>query len=1023
MNFIYSIFSSVKTGIFFIATYALATALATFIENDYGTPSANWFIYRSTWFNILNFLMVINMLTVFVKYKIYQIKKLTTFTFHTGFVIIIIGAGVTRFFSYEGVMHIREGETSNTIVGYPTYLFVNIDDNKEKYSHQIPVNFSELSGAKLSKDIFFKTQKFNIEVEQFIPNAAQRIVENETGSPIIEVTYTDGTERDDFDLLLGETHFAKDKAFGFNDGTIANQSVQFIKTDSGYVVTSDRAYILRNMTDTITQTIEAYSVAKLEPRKLYDWGLSRMVVSNIYPKAVREILSSKNKSQYPIDAIKLKLSDGKENQALVVFGKETNIGTPTRIELDGKNIEISYGSLPLQLPFSLSLTNFNLDRYPGSMSPSSYESFLTLNDPRNQRNSEEHIFMNNVLEYDGIRFYQSSYDADEQGTILSVNQDYWGTLITYLGYFLMSLGMFLNIFSKNSRFAFLNRQAKKLSTSTLSLLIFSLILNSAYAQSPVQNIDANHAKAFGKLLVQDHGGRIKPINTLSNELLRKVSRISTYNEMNADQVILGMILNPQLWSQEPIIKIKNPDLIKLLKVKNQHIALSDLFDQNNQYIISKEVNTAYNKAPSRQDQFDKAIIKLDEKVNILYMVLNGDMLTIFPKINDPNRKWYNVKGALNAFGNEDSLFVSNVFRLYLQDLDEALKTGDWSKADSSLKYIDLYQKKAGSEIVISDTKRDAEIFYNESAIFRHLFEFYFIVGLIFLILLFIKLLFERLKLKYLIWSFVGVIIVAFGFHTFGLILRWYISGHAPWSNGYESMIYISWATQLAGLIFAKRSKIALAATTVLSGMILLVAHLSWIDPEITNLVPVLQSYWLTIHVAVITASYGFLSLGALLGFINLLLMLLQSARNKTKIDLKITQLTYINEMTLIAGLFLLSIGTFLGGVWANESWGRYWGWDAKETWALITMLVYAFVLHMRFVPKLKGIYTFNLASLLSISTVIMTYFGVNYYLSGLHSYAKGDPVPIPSFVYYTLAIIAVVAILALVRKKKLEEIE
>ena len=109
---------------------------------------------------------------------------------------------------------------------------------------------------------------------------------------------------------------------------------------------------------------------------------------------------------------------------------------------------------------------------------------------------------------------------------------------------------------------------------------------------------------------------------------------------------------------------------------------------------------------------------------------------------------------------------------------------------------------------------------------------------------------------------------------------------------------------------------------------------------------------------------------------------------------------------------MLTIGTFLGGVWANESWGRYWGWDPKETWALVSVLVYVFILHMRLIPALAGFYIFNLASLIGIWSIIMTYFGVNYYLSGLHSYAAGDPMPIPSFVYYLIGLTIVTAILA-----------
>jgi len=190
------------------------------------------------------------------------------------------------------------------------------------------------------------------------------------------------------------------------------------------------------------------------------------------------------------------------------------------------------------------------------------------------------------------------------------------------------------------------------------------------------------------------------------------------------------------------------------------------------------------------------------------------------------------------------------------------------------------------------------------------------------------------------------------------------------------------------------------------------------NPEITNLVPVLKSYWLTIHVAVITASYGFLALGGFLGILNLLLMLLQNKNNKARIREKIEELSRINEATLIVGLYLLTIGTFLGGIWANESWGRYWGWDPKETWAFVTILVYAFVVHMRMIPGLRGVYTLNVGSIFAYFSVLMTYFGVNYYLSGLHSYAQGDPMPIPNFVYYTVGFLVALSILAYFANQK-----
>jgi cytochrome c-type biogenesis protein CcsB len=243
-------------------------------------------------------------------------------------------------------------------------------------------------------------------------------------------------------------------------------------------------------------------------------------------------------------------------------------------------------------------------------------------------------------------------------------------------------------------------------------------------------------------------------------------------------------------------------------------------------------------------------------------------------------------------------------------------------------------------------------------------------------------------------------------------MRWYIAGHAPWSNGYESMIYIAWATMLAGFIFSRKSLMSLAATSIMSGLILFVAHLNWMDPQVTNLVPVLQSYWLAIHVAMITASYGFLGLGALLGMITLVLFILKNTANKERLNLAIKELNAINEMSLLVGLILLTVGNFLGGVWANESWGRYWGWDPKETWALVTILVYAVVVHLRMIKGAYSDYIFSVISLLAFTSVLMTYFGVNYYLAGMHSYAKGDPVPVPDFVPWTYAVVAIVIALA-----------
>jgi cytochrome c-type biogenesis protein CcsB len=259
----------------------------------------------------------------------------------------------------------------------------------------------------------------------------------------------------------------------------------------------------------------------------------------------------------------------------------------------------------------------------------------------------------------------------------------------------------------------------------------------------------------------------------------------------------------------------------------------------------------------------------------------------------------------------------------------------------------------------------------------------------------------------LIKILIGIVILLFVMHTGALIVRWYISGHAPWSDAYESMIYVAWATMFFGLAFGRKSDMTIAATAFVTAMILMIAHWNWMDPAIANLQPVLDSYWLMIHVAVIVASYGPFTLGMILGIVSLLLMILTTSKNKDKMLLNIKELTIINEMSLTVGLVMLAIGNFLGGMWANESWGRYWGWDPKETWALISIMIYAFVIHMRLVPGLRGRFGFNLMSIVAFASILMTYFGVNFYLAGLHSYASGDQIVSVQFIGIAVGLLAI----------------
>jgi len=400
------------------------------------------------------------------------------------------------------------------------------------------------------------------------------------------------------------------------------------------------------------------------------------------------------------------------------------------------------------------------------------------------------------------------------------------------------------------------------------------------------------------------------------------------------------------------------------------------------------------------------------------MIYTGGFLKIFPLHNDSS-SWGSPEEAMTtAMSREDSLYLRNVIPMFA----EALQTNNITTARQISESIKDYQKKFAGYVLPAESKSNAESLYYRMMIFERLFPFYATTGLLMLIGLIIMVIKGSKNISLFVRILSWILFAGFLFHTFGLGIRWYISGHSPMSNGYESMIFISWVTLLAGFIFSRKSIFALSATAVLAGMTLMVAHLSFMDPEITNLVPVLKSYWLTLHVSVITGSYGFLGLGAILAIISMILLLLSDKNNIERISGTLDELVVINYKTLTLGLYLLTIGTFLGAVWANESWGRYWGWDPKETWSLITIIVYSLVTHSRMIPGMKDIYTFNLLSLFAFSSVLMTYFGVNYYLSGLHSYAGGDPVPVPVFVYVAVIVLVSLSVVAYMKYRKWEKI-
>ena len=1008
---------SMKMAVLVMFIFGITIGGATFIENDYGTQTARALVYNSKWFEFFMLYFILILIFNMSKFKSYK-NRLPVFLFHLSFLIIAIGAVLTRFVGFEGVMHIREGQVSTTMVSDVQILQLSLDDGKEKADYAKSLFLSSMTKNTLNESISIGDKSLNIELLKYLPNVEKAIVDSKDGKKILEFKLVGGGARGQIiPIASGDEYDAGSFVLSYNKKSTTNKP-QFIVEDdkNGKLVMKtafDMSYL--RMDDKKSGDVKAGKYL-LEKRYLYRFNENAVVLKSIHKNAIIDYkaLGLKSKSG-KAELLRVKLSVGDKSKVVDILNNKGTVGDIISLNLDGVNINISYGSKVINIPFGIKLVKFDLERYPGSMTPSSYASDVVLIDKEQNINMPYRIFMNNVLDHRSYRFFQSSYDMDEMGTILSVNHDP-GTIPTYIGYLLLTIGMLWSLFIHKGRFQILLRGARKLQNIAPAIMVIAMLSSvSSYAnEDTISKYNKAHAEKFGHLVVQDHQGRMKPVDTLAHEVISKITGKSSFLGLSADQIFLGMLTNPSVYQDVKMVKIAHPKIALSLGLdKSVKLAkYSDFFTPKGEYKIYNEVSVAVRKKPLEKSQYDKELIKVDERVNVAYMVYSGSLLTIYPIPNDKNNKWLSPVEAIKNFPPKEGQMVQLVTRNYFQNIEKSIDSGDWTKADEALDIITKFQNFYGKEVIPTQKHISMEISYNKLGLFSRLVPLYLFLGLGLILFAFINVLKPSFKIDKIMKISWVILIIGFIIHLIGMAIRWYISGHAPWSNAYESIVFIAGATVIAGLILAKNSPFALAGTALLAGITMAVAHMNFINPEITNLVPVLKSYWLMIHVATIISGDGFLGLGSILSLFVLILFIIRKENNKENIDRSIKELTNLAEMSLIIGLMLMTIGNFLGGVWANESWGRYWGWDPKETWAGVTILIYATVLHLRFIPTLKSVYVFNIASVWAYSSVLMTYFGVNYYLSGLHSYAAGDPIPFPMWAWYSIAGLLILSLLA-----------
>lgn len=1037
LNFLYS---TRLMAVLFIL-FATAMGVATFIENDFGTQTSKALVYNSWWFEAIMVFFVINFFGNIFRYRLYKKEKWPVLLFHGAFIFIILGAAITRYIGHEGIMLINEGETTNLYLSETTYVNVIVDNGSlQKPEINKPILLSAWGKNTWSYTDDFQGKEYKVELAAYIPWAEKKLVEDENGEEHLLFIESSSGSRHEHYIKEGTIQNIHNVLVGFNSSN-NEANINIIKQNDSLKIRSKSAGSYQVMATQQTGNVTKDSVQEFKTRALYNLAGLPFVVPQFPTKGTMKTVSGP-KDDKKLDVIVLDVTTNNKTERIELTGGKFNNDNLQQFSVDDLNFRMWYGAKTLETPFSIKLNDFQLEKYPGSESAASYASEVTV--ISTEETFDFRIFMNHILDYKGYKFFQSSYDlsGEFEQTHLSVNYDFWGTFITYLGYSLLYTGMICIFFAKYTRFDYLKDSLKKIRKKKQLAAIIGLLFVSSVSfgqhdsdthgfRITDQQIDsilqANlvsvaHAESFNKLVIQDAGGRMKPAHTFASELVRKVSQTETLRGMTPSQVLLSIIENPRLWYEVPAIYLEKNNL----KIREQlgvsstaeFARLSDFFTDRGDYKIREQVAEAQkNKI---QDKFEKDLIKIDRRVGLLYSAIGGGILKIYPIPNDENNRWVSQPEtyAEKGFKASDSVFVRKSLPLYIQLLQSAKKSNDYTKANQILDGIKKYQKQFGAEIYPSDKKIELEIAYNKYNIFKKLVRYYGLASLLLIVFVIIQIFNNKKWVSYAVKTFIGLVILLFTFHTLGLLSRWYISGNAPWSNAYESIIYVGWATMAFGFFLGRKSSLTIAATTFVTSIILFTASMNWLDPEIANLQPVLNSWWLMVHVSIIVASYGPLTLGMILGVFALFLILFTTKKNKKNMDIHLKEITIINEMAITVGVVMLTIGNFLGGMWANESWGRYWGWDPKETWALISIMIYAFVLHMRLIPGLRGKYTFNLWTVVAYASIMMTYFGVNFYLSGLHSYASGDKVITPSSVYYSIGFITILGIASWFQYKK-----
>ena len=672
------------------------------------------------------------------------------------------------------------------------------------------------------------------------------------------------------------------------------------------------------------------------------------------------------------------------------------IGQPTDTYMAASDSQDGMGMQEEKLPFSLCLQNFEAKMHDGTQAVADYSSKFTVTD--GYEKSEGQVSMNNIYSHRSYRFYQSSYDEDGKGSVLAINADPYGIPVTYTGYALLFISLIWMLIDPKASYRKLLASPLLKKGALMIALLFGMGGMGAGKLSPIYAANASEegstmenlqsavlpketAEKFGELNIL-YNDRICPLQTYALDFCKKIYGARSYKGLTAEQVLTGWIFYGDTWESEPFIKVKSGELKSTLNLPD-YCSFKTFFNRSmGGYIIGQYVQEYYNGA---QDKFHQQASDIDGKIQLIMELRQGISLKVLPYTFTKNVKatkehpfikvgtttWFSPTDKLpKAVEHQHALYITNVFSLLYGDV----KAGNMERVNIFFDKMKKYQEVSGGNSLPSKTQYKAERINNAFPFATILFMVNLTLGFIALFHTIYRMTKKR-SFKALDIALPILLGISFLALTFGLVLRWIISGNIPLSNGYESMLSVAWLVMLIALLMQFRIRIVMVFGFLLSGFFLLVSHINQMDPAIGQMMPVLNSPLLSIHVSIIMMSYALLSLTFICGIMGICM------RNHGE------ELQALSRLFLYPALTCMGFGIFIGAIWANVSWGNYWSWDSKETWALITFMIYAVVVHTQSLPIFRKPLAYHIYITLAFLSIVMTYFGVNYFLTGMHSYA------------------------------------